>query len=108
MGGEREQKTKTIWVRGTASAKELSAKILEAFGWSEHIWSLSFQYANGRHMRPASLADIENSTSWDAETAKALMGTGCLYVVRTALKEDFTESEVHVHVAMFVCCVCER
>ncbi len=41
-------------------------------------------------MRAASLDDVENATSWDAETVRALMGSGCLYVLRTAVKRSDT------------------
>ena len=47
-------------------------------------------YASGRHLRPASLKDVENATSWDCNAIKALMGSGCLYVCKY---EDSIEEE---------------
>ena len=40
-------------------------------------------YANSRNLRLEALQDVENGEgSWDGETIKALMGSGCLYVLR--------------------------
>ena len=91
VGAERD---KSIWIRSTASASEVVA-----FGWSD-TWNVSFQYVQGRYMRPATPEDVENAIQWDAETVKALMGSGCLYVVRAAVKKivcvkkESTDSEV--------------
>ncbi len=89
VGSERDKYTRSIWIRGSASASEIAVKIKESFCWSD-AWDVSFQYVNGRYMRPASLDDVENATSWDAETVRALMGSGCLYVLRTAVKRSAT------------------
>lgn len=96
-GTQRDQCTRTVWIRQTASADELTSKIKEVFNWSG-AWELSYQYVNGRYMQPATLSDVENATSWDVETARALMGSGSLYVLRTVPKmkekEEPNETEV--------------
>ena len=87
----------SCWVKHTQeqhSVYELTSKIKEVFNWSG-AWELSYQYVNGRYMRPATLSDVENATSWDVETARALMGSGSLYVLRTVPeKEEPNETEV--------------
>lgn len=62
----------------------MAKRIKEAFGWSS-MWDLQFMYSSGRQ---ASLEDVENSSSWDLATVKALMGSGCLYVSRFAAIES--------------------
>ena len=73
--------TRSVWIRESASAEEVAGKIREALEWKP-IWKVRFMYANGRYMRPATLTDVENGSSWDLETVRALMGGGCLYVSR--------------------------
>ena len=54
-------------------------------------------YSSGRHLRPATLRDVENSDSWDCETIKALMGNGCLYVAKADIDDkESTDSEKDV------------
>ena len=76
-------------------------------------------YVNGRYMRPANLADMENASCWDAETVKVLMGSGCLYVLRGAvhvspeepeddvnaeegIKKEEHDSEVQCYISIYV------
>ena len=80
-GSERNAFTRTIWVRETGTADDVEAKIKANFGW-RHDCAIQFMYASGRHLRKATLDDIENATSWDVSTVRALMGNGCLYVVK--------------------------
>ena len=94
VGAERESMMKSIWIRESANEDEVHWKICEAFDWdpSEEI---RFMYSSGRHLRAASLRDIENSDSWDCETVKALMGNGCLYVAKADEKiSSDSENEV--------------
>ena len=80
-GPERESLMKDVWVRECGQANELSKKICDAFCWEETT-TVQYMYANGRFIRPATLKDVENAEDWDVETARALMGSGCLYVTR--------------------------
>ena len=88
VGSERESMMKSIWIRESANEDEVRWKICEAFNW-EPFEEIRFMYSSGRHLRPATLRDVENSDSWDCETIKALMGNGCLYVA----KADFDDKE---------------
>lgn len=87
VGIERESQMKTVWIRDKSSAQELADKIRESFGWSK-LWSLQYMYSCGRHLRPATLDDVENAEEWDVETVRVLMGNGCLYVCRYAALEN--------------------
>ena len=54
-----------------------------AFGWRENE-KPQYLYAQGKNIRPASLADVQEAESWDVESVHALMGNGNLYVVTMA------------------------
>ena len=44
---------------------------------------VEFTYLEKTNYMVATLQDVENGEgSWDGETIKALMGSGCLYVLR--------------------------
>ena len=92
-GVVRESLTKNIWIRENANEEEVQGKILEAFNWSNE-YKVQFMYAHGRNLRPATLQDVENCEgSWDAETIRALMGSGCLYVLRERQVVDISSDE---------------
>ena len=80
-GAVRESLTKNIWIRENANEEEVQARIREAFNWGDE-YKVQFMYANGRNLRLATLQDVENCEGWDGETIRALMGSGCLYVLR--------------------------
>ena len=81
-GFVRDSITRNIWIRENANQDEILGKIREAFNWSDEC-SVKFLYANGRNLRVATPKDVENCEgSWDGATVKALMGSGCLYVLR--------------------------
>ena len=61
--------------------QNLLSKIRELFGWIPRC-DIRFMYASGRHLRPATLDDVENAVSWDCETIRTLIGSGCLYVTK--------------------------
>ena len=44
-------------------------------------------------MRPATLADVEDGSSWDLKTVRALMGGGCLYVSKVIPSADNDSKE---------------
>ena len=50
-------------------------------------------YANGHYIRPATLADVEDGSSWDLKTVRALMGGGCLYVSKVIPSADNDSKE---------------
>ena len=52
-----------------------------------------YNIVSGRHLRPATLNDVENATSWDVDSLRALMGSGCLYVSRNARSNVISEDE---------------
>ena len=91
VAAERESLMKTVWIRETASSTEVKQKIQEAFGWGA-LSDFEYMYVNGRYMRPATLEDVENAEEWDAESVRALMGSGCLYVSGIFQSEDGDES----------------
>ncbi len=77
VGAEREKYQKILWLRESALETDVISKIKELFKWDRDF---EFMYASGRHLRSATLQDVENATSWDCSTIRALMGSGCLYV----------------------------
>lgn len=81
VGAARDSMMKSVWVRESAVADEVARKIREAFNWSDSS-VIQYLYANGRYLRVANLEDVENADSWDSDAIRALMGSGCLYVVR--------------------------
>lgn len=83
VGEEREKYQKVLWLRESASEAVIKKKIKDLFNWHPE-YEVEYMYASGRHLRPASLEDVENSTSWDFGTLRALMGNGCLYVTKMA------------------------
>lgn len=87
IGSDRESMMKTIWIRETGSATDVEDKVRECFGW-DHSFNLQFMYASGRNLRKATLDDIENATSWDVSTIRALMGNGYLYITRIFAEHD--------------------
>ena len=98
-GQEKESKTKNIWIRETALSWEIQRMIYDEFNWDSALWCLKYMYVCGRHLRPATLDDVENATSWDVGSLRALMGSGCLYVSRVARSnvdsEDESDSDFH-------------
>ena len=89
----RESLTRNIWIRENANEEEVLGKIWEAFNWSDE-YRVQFMYANGRNLRLATLQDVENCEgSWDAETVRALMGSGCLYALRECQVVDISSDE---------------
>ena len=89
VGACREKHQKIMWLRESASETEVRSKIRDLFCWKSTS-AVQFMYASGRHLRPSSLKDVENATSWDCNAIKALMGSGCLYVCKY---EDSSEEE---------------
>lgn len=81
-GIAREALMKEVWIREYGGAEEVEEKIREAFGWDDKC-EIQFMYANGRFLRPAELKDVENAQEWDVDSVKALMGSGCLYVIKS-------------------------
>ena len=92
-GALRESLTKNIWICENANEEEVQGRIREAFNWGNE-YKVQFMYANGRNLRLATLQDVENCEgSWDGETIKALMGSGCLYVLRERQVVDISSDE---------------
>ena len=73
--------TKNVWIHESAVAEEVARKIREAFNWSDTT-IVQYMYANGRYLRHADVKDVENTESWDSDAVRALMDSGCLYVVK--------------------------
>lgn len=84
---EKDKMLKGVWVNESAPEEEVKCKIRLAFGWKPSQ-RLKYLYASGRHLREATLEDIENADSWDCLTLKALMGAGCLYVAKISKLES--------------------
>ena len=80
-GTEREKYFKKVWAQESTSADGIRSQIMRELGWPADQ-DFRYMYANGRHLRVAKLSDVENSTSWDCETLRALMGNGCLYLCK--------------------------
>ena len=57
-------------------------------------------YASGRYLRKATLEDVQNAVLWDADTVKALMGSGSLYVCKVTY--SVVEDEVCYIVILIV------
>ena len=93
-------RAKEMWVRADASAFNLQQQIKEKFEWSENQ-EFKYLYAQGKCLREAKLRDIENATSWDCETVKALMGNGFLYVSKSIMEKC---EEVCNHIIGFTAC----
>lgn len=92
-GAMRDSLTKNIWIRENANEEEVQGRIREAFNWGDE-YKVQFMYANGRNLRQATLQDVENCEgSWDGETVRALMGSGCLYVLREGQVVDVSSDE---------------
>ena len=87
-----ERRVHEVWVRATASGDEVSGKIQSVLGWKEKP---QYLYAQGKNIRPASLSDVEGADSWEVQSIRALMGTGCLYVVKMGVSEA-TNSDTEV------------
>ena len=107
-GSERDSLTKSLWIQETATADDVEGKMKETFGWKHG--SLRYMYASGRYLRKATLDDIENATSWDVSTVRALMGNGCLYVTRIPEHHETemcglssTSDSDDVEVSVYVC-----
>lgn len=81
VGAVKEAMTKNVWIHESAVAEEVARKIREAFNWSDTT-IVQYMYANGRYLRHADVKDVENTESWDSDAVRALMGSGCLYVVK--------------------------
>jgi hypothetical protein len=81
VGAEREKYQKICWVRESAPEREVVAKIKALFSWGPSH-QVKFYYACGRHLREATLQDVENANSWDCAAVRALMGSGSLYVCK--------------------------
>ena len=79
-GAARSKLTRDVWISTGSSENVVKSKIAEAFGWENTI-HIGFLFAQGRSLCRASLSYVENSSSWDLETVKVLMGSGALYVV---------------------------
>ena len=80
----KERQIQEVWVPITASEEEVSDRIRSAVGWKADEKPL-YLYAQGKNLRPANLTDIEGADSWDIEAVRALMGNGCLYIVKPAV-----------------------
>lgn len=77
----RKRHMEEVWVPVSASEDELNHRFRTAFGWREYE-KPQYLYAQGKSIRPAALADVQGAESWDVESVHALMGNGCLYVVK--------------------------
>lgn len=80
----RGDRAKEMWFRADASATTVHKQIRESFDWSENQ-TFQYLYVQGKCLREAKLQDIENSTSWDCESVKTLMGNGFLYVSKSEI-----------------------
>ena len=90
IGMDREKYQKILWLRDSASESDVKNKIRELFDWNSKD-DIEFMYASGRHLRPATLQDVENATSWDFGTIRALMGSGCLYVTKNDISDGSSD-----------------
>lgn len=77
-GALRSQLSHSIWIGKSASEEEVQKQIVEELG----CRTISFLYAQGKNLRQAQLSDVHNAESWDADTVRALMGSGALYVLK--------------------------
>ena len=75
-GSNRDKLTYDLWINNNASQLDVKQQIIREVGW-ESVDNVFYLYAQGRNLRPAHLDD---ATSWDLESLKALMGSGALYV----------------------------
>lgn len=91
VGSLMQAMMKTVWMRENSFADEVTRKICETFSWDHDTSTIQYMYANGRYLRKASLEDVENADSWDSEAIRALMGSGCLYVVRQVREDQDVE-----------------
>ncbi len=87
-----ERRVHEVWVRATSSGDEVAGKIQSVLGWKEKP---QYLYAQGKNIRPASLSDVEGADSWDVQSIRALMGSGCLYVVKMGVSEA-TDNDTEV------------
>ena len=87
-----ERHVHEMWIRSTAREEEVAGRIQSVLGWKEKPHYL---YAQGKYIRPASLSDVEGADSWDVQSIRALMGSGCLHVVKTGASEA-TDSDEEV------------
>lgn len=81
-----ERHVHEVWVRATASEDEVSRRIQTVLGWNK-AEKPQYLYAQGKNIRPATLNDVEGADSWDVQSIRALMGNGCLYVVKVDMSE---------------------
>ena len=104
VGADREQLQKICWVRESATEREVITKIKALFSWGP-AQRVKFYYASGRHLREASLKDLENASSWDCAAVRALMGSGSLYVCKESLSltSSSSEEETQPKVTVSVC-----
>ncbi len=89
---DRAERFREVWVRADASASEIRDRIKDLFQWPE-MQEYQYMYAQGKNLRVAKIGDIENSTSWDCETVRALMGSGYLYISKSFM-DSLSDSEV--------------
>ena len=76
----RAEKAKEIWIKA-----EVEEHIRAGLDGHQHSPLSIYNNAQGKCLRVEKLDDIENATSWDCETVKALMGSGFLYLCRRFL-----------------------
>ena len=88
VGAMRDSKMKNVWVRENSFAEEVARKICETFNWNYDTSTVQYMYANGRYLHKANLEDVENADTWDSEAVRALMGCGCLYVVKGVQEKE--------------------
>ncbi len=85
-----ERRIQDVWVRATANEDEVSERIRTSLEWK--VAKPRYLYAQGKNIRPG---DVEGADSWDFESIRALMGSGCLYVVKENVsKSSDSETEV--------------
>ena len=105
VGSERDQMQRVMWLPDNANEEQVKQKIKDEFGWDDSC-DVKYMYACGRHIRPATLQDVQNADTWDCETIRVLMASGRLYVVKVdnvTHKSKWESEEVH---CTYMCLYC--
>ena len=83
--------TTDLWLPVDAVASEVVRKLCNELGWPTDS-TPKFKYAQGKNLRDATLSDVSGAEEWDFESLKALAGSGCLYVLKSAADTTYTLS----------------
>ena len=74
VGSERDQMQRVMWLPDNANEEQVKQKIKDEFGWDDSC-DVKYMYTCGRHIRPATLQDVQNADTRDCETIRVLMAS---------------------------------